>query len=430
MNLHRTAIAAAFAAALLLPCAAFGAGYGIFEQGASALGMAGAGTASVHDASAVFFNPGAIARLDGHQLYFGDTWLSTSTSFAGVDPYPGFGKTEEMNGGNFFPPTVYFTNKLNSHWAYGAGVNAPFGLGVDWKDPHAFTGRARVTKADVRTINGNLSLSYAPNNAWSFGVGYDALFAGVELHSVKRQVTPGGAYPNVADVTLKSSYKPGYTWNAGALWTPLPDWKFALNYRAQSHVKVDNGEATFKQILTGDPVIDGLVAANLPGPQKVTSELRFPSILSVGAAWNPVPEWTWEVDANKTSWSWFKNLELVFPNNRGLDQVIVEDYKDSWRVNIGAEHRLPNFTYRFGYYFDQAAAPSESVTPLLPDANRHGATIGLGFKLGQKKAWTLDLYNLALFVENRSTEGQNRDGYNGTYKSYVNAAGVNLGYHW
>jgi long-chain fatty acid transport protein len=112
------------------------------------------------------------------------------------------------------------------------------------------------------------------------------------------------------------------------------------------------------------------------------------------------------------------------------NQVITEDYKDSWRVNIGAEHRLPRVTYRFGYYFDQAAAPTESVTPLLPDANRHGATFGLGFKLGKTKAWTLDMYNMALFVESRSTEGKNRDSYNGTYKSYVNAAGVNLGYHW
>jgi len=67
------------------------------------------------------------------------------------------------------------------------------------------------------------------------------------------------------------------------------------------------------------------------------------------------------------------------------------------------------------------------VTPLLPDASRHGATIGFGTTRGN---WTIDAYNLFLFVEKRSTEGRERDGYDGTYKSYVNALGATLAYHW
>ena len=54
----------------------------------------------------------------------------------------------------------------------------------------------------------------------------------------------------------------------------------------------------------------------------------------------------------------------------------------------------------------------------------------MGWKLGKKKNWTLDAYELALFVEDRSTEGINRDHYDGTYKAFINAAGAGLAYHW
>jgi len=432
MNLHRTALAAALAAAILTPCVARGAGYGIYEQGAAVLGMAGAGAASVHDASADFYNPAALVALDGKQAYFGGTWLSTRVSFAGVDPYPGFGTTETMKTGNFFPPEFYWTNHVAKRWAYGVGVNAPFGLGVDWQNPDTFTGRERVTKGTLRTINANLSLAYAPTPEWSVGVGVDAMFAGVELHSVTERVVPGGggAKLNVARNELKGGYQPGYGYNLGVLWTPDPLWKFALTYRGSIDAKIDDGDATFQQVATGDTTFDKAVKAALPPSQKVTTTLHFPAILAFGAAWKPLPGWTWEVDAMQTKWSVFDNLPLTFKTTAAISDTIVENYRDSWRISVGAEHQLKNYTYRFGYYYDQAASPDESMTPLLPDANRHGVTLGLGWRLGRNKAWNLDVYNLALFVEDRSTNGANRDGYNGTYKSYINGTGASLAYHW
>ena len=84
-----------------------------------------------------------------------------------------------------------------------------------------------------------------------------------------------------------------------------------------------------------------------------------------------------------------------------LDLDIVEKYDDQFQIRAGAEHRMAMWKARFGYYFDKSPAPTESVTPLLPDANRHGVTLGFGMDRGK---WTIDAYNLFLFVQNRSTD--------------------------
>ena len=70
------------------------------------------------------------------------------------------------------------------------------------------------------------------------------------------------------------------------------------------------------------------------------------------------------------------------------------------------------------------------MSALLPDADRHGVTLGLGRSFGRDGRWTADVYDLALFVPDRSTDGVNRDGYEGTYRSFINAAGLGLSHRW
>ena len=254
----------------------------------------------------------------------------------------------------------------------------------------------------------------------------------VKLDNTILGVLPGsgGGTFNAATAELSSGLRVGYGFNAGVLWKAKPDWRVGLTYRSKVDCDIPNGKAVFTQLPSGNPALDAIVAAGLPKNQGVTTTLHFPAMTSLGVAWTPEKDWTWELDVMKTQWSAFDSLALHFPDQTSLDKTKREDYKDSWRVSVGAEHRLARYTYRFGYYYDQAASPAQSLSPLLPDASRHGATLGLGWALGAKKQWTLDVYELALFVQNRDTEGKNRDHYDGLYKSFVNASGVGLNYHW
>jgi long-chain fatty acid transport protein len=418
------------ACALLMPASAFAAGYAIYEQGAAVLGMGGAGTASVNDPSALFYNPAAMTRMDGNTLYGGGTLLTPNTSFAGMNPYPGYGVTEEMKKLYFFPPTFYYTHhQTDAKWALGAGLNSPFGLGVEWKNPDTFTGRYIVTQAHLTALHGMLSGAWAFNSKWSAAVGADAIFSKVDLQN--RILVPGpgggGAQVDVAQAELKSGFKPGYGWNVAVSGALTDQWKVGAYYRSKMIVDITDGDATFKQILTGNAVFDANVAASLPPNQGASTVLRFPALWSAGVAWTPNKEWTVETDFDIAEWSVFEDLPIRFHTTPANNKTLVEDYRDAWQIRAGAEHRMASYTYRFGYYYDQAAAPVQSVTPILPDAARNGFTLGFGKSFGNV---TLDLYDLLLFLQQRSTHGVERDGYDGEYKTFINAAGIGLAWRF
>src|SRR5947207_7850751 len=226
-------------ATLLAPAIAHAAGYSIYEQGAAAIGMAGAYVASASDATAQFYDPAALTRIAGNRLSFGTSWLTTRTSFAGVAPSPGFGVTEEMKNGSFFPPNAYWTSHLGSRWAYGVGLNSPFGLGVEWKNPEQFTGRERVTKATLQALNGSIDLAWAAGDALSLAAGLNALYAKVELNNIATSVSAGGQPGNVSRAKLASDFTPGYGWNAAALANPWTNWRLGLSFKSKIKVDID-----------------------------------------------------------------------------------------------------------------------------------------------------------------------------------------------
>ncbi len=434
MRRHRSFLPTLVLMALLLPAVAGATGYAIYEQGAAALGMAGAVTAGVKDASAVFFNPAALARLEGTRLYVGGSALAPITSVTGngVGTRPAYGEAEDMVKQVFFPPTIYATHRLMKGLGFGIGVNSPYGLGVEW-DADEFSGRYITTKVDLQTLNGSACLAWAPNDQWSFAGGGDALYAKVLLRKRSLYSNPmlGVSDLDIINLEMDSDFTPGYGWNAAVLYTPAAQWRVGAYYRSKVVVHVDDAEADFTQILTGIAPVDALVASQLPPDQGGSTVLRFPALWSAGVAFDPEPDWTLEADFLWYEWSVFSDLPIRFETTPALNTTRVEDYEDSWQVRVGAEHRRGDLAYRFGYYYDRSPAPVHAVSPLLPDADRIGVSLGLGWAFGPNRNWTLDGYGLGLFLARRA--GFTEDAYGdfqGDYKTFTAMAGVGLGYRF
>ena len=79
-------------------------GFQINSQGQKALGMGGAFTAYNKDASAVFYNPGALALLDsGRYISLGATYVMPRTTFLSEST----GQTFNMEPQNMLPAYFY-----------------------------------------------------------------------------------------------------------------------------------------------------------------------------------------------------------------------------------------------------------------------------------------------------------------------------------
>jgi long-chain fatty acid transport protein len=408
---------------------ALASGFSIYEQGGRSMGFSGAYTAVTDDPSAIFHNAAGIAFLEGKQLYGGGTLVMPRSSFAGSDPFPGLGIQENQQVGVIPVPALYFTHRVSSRFAWGVGLHAPYGLKTKWANPDEFTGRYIAVESGLSGFALNPTVAYRVHDKVSVGAGLDVRFSKVRLERRSGLVNPfTQSVTDTAEVVLDSDLATALGWNVGVVVKPSPGLSFGAHYRHKVRVDYEGG-STFTQIPTGDPQLDALVASRLPQNPAVETAIEYPSILAVGVArdWT---EWTVAADLVFFGWESFDQLELTFPSQPELDTVIPENYENIWQFRTGVERRLDDgWAVRLGYHYDKTPVPTESVSPLLPDNDRHGFSLG-GSWASPGARIRVDVGAWYLFLAKRSTEGRSRDGYDGTYDNGAFTFGASLGYRF
>jgi len=420
------AFAAGALVLLLAPSRGHAAAFALYEEGALGMGFAGAFTAQASDPSAIFHNAAGLAFLKGTQISLGGTLITPSTDFTGSDPYPGSGRLETMDVGSTPIPAVYVSHQVSERFVVGVGWNTPFGLKTAWTSPETFTGRFLSKSAELKGFSVNPTVAYKLADRLAVGVGLDIRLTSVTLERNVPVVNPFTLLvTDASDVRLQSDTATNFGWDLGALAKPTEDLSFGISYR--SKVKQDfSGTATFTAIPTGNAQLDGLVALQLPsGALPAATSIDFPSILSIGAAYK-WKDWTLEGDVDFYGWSSFASLPVTIVNRSDLSSSVVEDYADTHQYRVGLERQIDEtWAVRGGYYYDESPAPAQSVSPLLPDATRQGFCLGGSWRQGHFK---VDAAGWYVKFKDRSTEGVERDGYNGTYTGKAITLGLSLGY--
>jgi long-chain fatty acid transport protein len=417
--------------------AAFGAGFGLFEQGAKATAMGGAFAATADDPSAIFYNVAGIAQQRHTSFLAGGTLINFNNEFTG-DPNDAFtsGATGQYKHHTFVPPNAYLIMPIGTNLTVGVGVFTPFGLRTNWEDP--WIGRFVSRDANIKTV------SVQPSVAWQTTDGRFALGVGAEYRRARvvlvrnSTLPPGtvnvnpftGRFIDVASAYLSSDWDNAWGWNAGVLVKPTPTWRIGASYRAPMDIDF-KGDVTITQISTGNAQLDALIKPGLPPSQPVTTTLNFPSIANLGIATTAIPNWDLEFDVVHTGWSRFKQLKVNFVTTPAAGFTRAQNWDNSNSYRFGANRTInPTWDVRFGLLYDRTPQPIENVSPLLPDSDREGASFGIGWHHGP---WVFDATEFALHFKTRSTNGglsSAETNFNGTYKTDANLISLNLGYRF
>lgn len=402
-----------------LPLVSGAAGFNIFESGAKATGMGGAFTATADDPSAMFYNPAGLAFQKRSKITLGGTLIAPFTDFKGANPFPGDGVSEEGERMVFFPPGLYYAHAMSDRLVFGVGAFTDFGLSTGWKEPDTYSGRFISTKADLKSISLQPTVAYKLSEKLGVGFGLELRTSNVALKRNQPFINPfSGKVIDVAKIDLQSDWKMTAGFSAGLLAKPVDNWSVGFSYRHS--IKTDyDGTSSITFIPTGNSALDELLKARLPiGSHPVRTSIEFPKMVSFGIATTAIDRWTLELDVNWTGWSSFDTLVIEF-SDLGTRQTIEEHWEDVFNYRLGVERRInEKLALRGGYLFDASPQPVAAVGPLLPDSDRHGVNIGIGYTVGN---WTTDVTGFIAFLEKRSTvvDGvpTSRDGYNGTYKT-------------
>ena len=438
-------------------------GFGVYEHGTCTMGRAGvAAAAPCADGSAIFFNPAGLAGLAGKRMTAGTTFIQAMGEFNSDLT----ARETDLDNPLIPVPNVYLTYALGPKATLGVGIYAPYGLETRWPTD-GFDGRFLGYNTALRSIYFQPTIGYQIHDRIKVGIGFAYIYSDIELHQrvdFSNQVVPSPSVPpgtkfyqlgipfgtDIADAELTASGS-GFAVNFGAIVELSDRLSIGGHWITRKTIQYE-GDAAFTQILTqqvlppGHPInlpplcvpvapceIDDLVAPFfIPGQPfaagGATTEITLPPQGSLGLAYRASDAWSVMADWHYVVWGWFSTLPVDFSNPGTPDFQLYEGYRDTHGFRLGVEHKhSEKYAFRAGYLYHGAAAPPETVTPLLPEGSRNEFTIGVGAKLTPK--FNVDLgYQFIMQNDRRGRIHDLTVGNSGVYKFSAHLVGVGLSY--
>ena len=403
-------------------------GFEIGDQGARAMGRAGAFAVRADDLSAIEYNPAGLARLRGTRFYLGNRFgyaneeyrraatLDWSGAVHGFPEYLTFDPVRNETPWQLLNPMAVVGSDFGlEDWAFALGVYAPAGVSHQ-TFPEDGPQRYMLSEREVRILYYDVSVAWKLRDV--FGVGLSLQWVDVSMIrmslTVDGNVSPGLVFPDGGPFDIRANIKGsdhvGVSGILGMWYRPIPEFELALSGRFLP-VWVNA-----KSTLSLEPVtldLDQPIALSRNGraADDVTIDMVLPPTARLGVRYihrvGDVERFDVELDA---TWEGTSLVDAYRVRGNGLvadvlgeriaiDRInIPKQWRDTWSLRVGGDVAVvPDwFSLRAGGFWESPSAkPAYSQVDFF-SGHRLGAAAGFsvtfyGVDISASYSWVFQM---------------------------------------
>jgi len=395
MNMNRITIFITCLMSVITCTISYGSGFRIPESSVAGISLANAIVANNDTPGALIYNPALMSAHEERRT------VSANLSNIRLDLHadPDFGTATDNKGQeSIVLPGFYYMDRMSSDWAWGLGVDTPFGLITKWPAgtfPLLGPFEPESSKIKMLNITPNVSFKIDDHNFASFGINYYDITE-VEFNTQAVEINGDG-------------HAPGYTL---AYYYQRDTWSFGATYR--SSVKAD---------IDGDITAGGIKA-------NASTSITFPSMIQIGLRNKLDNQMAIEFDIERTNWSSFDKINIKhehpaptipnpIPNTNNWDDV------NAYRLGLTYQVDEP-LQLRVGYTWDNTPQSDKYYTPRIPDSNRQIISGGFAYTVQTGLDIEGGLMYIKLDDRTVSGSGEGTGIYDGKYtgNAYLIGLGV------
>ena len=329
---------------------------------ARGVGMGGAWCAWADDATAIYFNPGALDTVKPHVLVGGELVVGPR-SYTPVAADGSRGAAQEATV--IAPvPAAGIVGRFSyddqpSRFTLGLGVWNTFGGKVSYER----TGMPALDATQDLLLEVNAAAALHVSDKLSIG---GALRVGIGMFATEATMNPFDADISASGVGI------GMTW--GALVRPTETVRVGLTWRSPLRVTTKGS---------------GLVEFGGPSERHaVEHRQNWPQQVLLGLGWQAASRLKLAAQVDWSQWSQIEEISVTFPNGVLPDQIYPEYWDDSWAFRAGGEYAVTEtLGLRAGAYFDTRAVPDATIERQYTDSNKIGLAAGASVRVNR---WRFD----------------------------------------